>query len=96
MAKLSREGEIEKDLGVLGDAIDAVMGVVRKKAPGEAHESFVEALSGLQLKAIDRLVPLLERKARLLGLDQAGKDGAQPKESGTLAELERKLALVKS
>jgi hypothetical protein len=55
----------------------------------------VHALETAQLKAIDRIVPLLERKASMLGYDapRPGKDDDH-NQAGSLAELERKLALV--
>ncbi len=72
--------EREKDKAILDEAIGIVMGFLRKKPPEDSHASYLEQFSGVQLKALDRLVPLLERRAMLLGLDATG--GTETKPAG--------------
>lgn len=94
MAK-DAESEKARDLARIEAALDKIESVMMAKAPGQSHPTFVQALETAQLKAIDRIVPLLERKASMLGYDapRPGKDDDR-NQTGTLAELERKLALV--
>ena len=61
--------EKEADLGRLDRALDRIDAILRAKAPEDAHPTYVDALDANQLKAIDRIVPLLERRSKLLGLD---------------------------
>jgi len=93
---MAKDAETEKtrDLARIETALDKIESVMAARAPSQAHPSFVQALETAQLKAIDRIVPLLARKAAMLGYDSAKNGGDNDRPSGTLAELERKLALV--
>ncbi len=95
VASMTKEAEKARDLARIEAALDKIESVMMARAPSQAHSTFVQALESVQLKAIDRIVPLLERKARLLGLDAPEQKANSTEQSGSLAELEKKLALVK-
>lgn len=87
--------ERKEDDQRLARALDEVMRVVEVEIPPNDPEWI--ALVKVKLEAARQLVPLLERRSRLLGLDapeQKGRAGAEGTEPGSLAELERKLQLV--
>lgn len=94
----SKQVQVERDVARLDAAIELVEEVLSQKLPNDADTApqVLKLARDSRLQAADRLVSLLERRAKLLGLDAEGK----PKESGatatgSLAELEKKLALVK-
>lgn len=79
--------ERDQDKATLDEAIGIVMGFLRKKPPDDSHASYLEQFSGVQLKAIDRLVPLLERRSKLLGLDATPGDKPEPAEDRPMARV---------
>ena len=87
-----RNAELESDLRRLDRALDRIDEILRSKAPEDAHDTYVDALDANQLKAIDRIVPLLERRSKLLGLD-AAPDSKAP-EHGAEGPVARILAAV--
>ena len=96
----SKQMQVERDVARLDIAIELVEEVLSQKLPNDSETApqVLKLARDSRLQAADRLVSLLERRAKLLGLDAPDE---KPKESGaaaagTLAELERKLALVKS
>ena len=91
---VDKDAERRRDLSRLENALDLIDAIVASRAPRASDPSFVQALEGAQLKAIDRICPLLARKASLLGLDAPEQKATEANGNGTLAELERKLALV--
>ena len=91
---IDKSAEIARDLARLERALERIDAIIAAKAPKESDPTFIAALDGAQLKAIDRIVPLLARKATLLGLDAPEPKPAGAQQSGTLAELEQKIALV--
>jgi hypothetical protein len=94
--RLTREDQIELDTERLNDALDELIAQLGTTVQGSDVDLQRAALqSKMRLDAIKLLPGLLERKAKLLGLDfvhPAESPGQAA--SGTLAELERKLALV--
>jgi hypothetical protein len=90
--------ERARDVARLDAAIAVVMDFLAKKPPDESHASYLELVAGAQLKAIDRLVPLLERRSKLLGLDAPPGAAEAPKQPGSLNRIEdaanRRLAAV--
>lgn len=94
--RLTREQQIELDAERLNDALDeliAQLGFLVAGADTDIQRAGFQ--TKVRLDAIKAMPALLERKAKLLGLDfvhPAESPGQQA--SGTLAELERKLALV--
>lgn len=94
---MAKDAEVEKakDLSRIETALDKIEAVMAARAPAQAHSTFVQALETAQLKAIDRIVPLLQRKAAMLGYDAGKSDDSGSPKTGSLAELEKKLALVK-
>lgn len=91
------DSEREADLRRLDSAIANVEEILDAPLPGsDVAPQVLKLARDSRLQAADRLVSLLERRAKMLGLDEqkeSGKDGGSPV-AGTLAELERKLALV--
>src|SRR6476659_2873995 len=89
--RLSREDQIELDTERLNDALDeliAQMGVVVPRADQDPQLAGHQAK--LRLDAIKAMPALVERKAKLLGLDFVHPTESPGQvASGTLAELER-------
>ena len=94
--RLSREQQIERDAERLDDAADELIAQVGIVVDGADMDPGKLAFqTKLRLDAIKALPLVLERKSKLLGLDapEQKKSDAEA-QTGTLAELERKLALV--
>lgn len=94
----NRENDRDADAKKLDKAIGRVLAMVERELGDEVtdpeeREVLMTAIDRARLDACKVLVPLLERRAALLGLDAQTKGGA-PEQNGTIAELERKLALV--
>ena len=96
----SKETERSSDAAKLDKAIDAMLdvigGAVAPTGDAEIDELNVQAMHKSKVEAAKALPGLFARRSALLGLDEAASSNSKPGESGTLAELERKLALVKS
>lgn len=94
----------ETDSNRLDEAIEAVLYVLRLEFPVPAGQLGVEAEDDLRTRALllgknrceaaKALVLLLERRAKLLGLDLAGKDAQESPNAGSLAAVERRLEVV--
>jgi len=73
MRRVSVENHREKDVSRLDEALEHVLGVIRTELPrsGDADDDAVNeiAMAKAKLDACRALVPLLERRAKLLGLD---------------------------
>ncbi len=73
MARRTIEKDRDSDASRLDEALDHVLGVIRTELPrsGDADNDAVNeiALAKTKLDACRALVPLLERRAKLLGLD---------------------------
>lgn len=80
---MSTERQRSRDAGILDEAIEEMRGLL--KSGGEPAISFAAA---------DRIVKLTERRAKLLGLDLADRDGAEGDKPGSLAAVERRLEVV--
>lgn len=79
---MARDDEIRKDVARLDRALDRIDEILTQRAGRGADESEVVLLEKRQLAAIDRIVPLLKRRAETLGLDApARKDEDGPAES---------------
>lgn len=94
--RLSRQEQIDLDAERLNDALDelvAQMEIVIGGADTDLQRAAIQ--SKMRLDAIKLMPSLLERKALLLGLDHVATESPGQAASGTLAELEKKLALVK-
>jgi hypothetical protein len=95
--RLTREQQIELDTERLNDAIDELIAQAEMVLVGVGWNSDAQrqtAQAKLRLDAIRALPALLERKAKLLGLDAVVTEAPGQAASGTLAELEKKLGLV--
>ncbi len=95
------KAEVEKDLAVLDEAASLLLESMRagpKKTGDKEIDEHNVMLCGKYRAEIARSLPaLLERRAKLLGSDApVKKEAAEGEKTGTLAELERKLALVGS
>jgi len=94
-----KEAERSKDTARIDKAIDAMLDILRASVPKSGDQE-MDDLNALVLgksktEAAKALPALFARRAALLGLDQQPEEkGGKSKESGTLAELEQKLALV--
>ena len=96
----NRDRDIDQDAKRLDKAIEHVLGILDQVVPvlSDPEDATVleVAVARAKLDACKALVPLLERRAALLGLDApTGKNASDAQPSGSLAELEKKLALVK-
>lgn len=90
--------ELAKDVRRLDNAIGLVEAILDAPLPDGTlvAPQVLKIARDSRLQAADRLVSLLERRAKLLGLDAPEEKSAGPSNgSGTLAELEQKLALVR-
>lgn len=94
-----KEADRSADVARLDVAIDEMLKIIRASVPksgdNEIDDMNALALGKSKTEAAKALPALFARRAALLGLDEApakAADGQQA--SGTLAELERKLALV--
>lgn len=94
------KAEVEKDLAVLNEAASLLLESMRagpKKTGDPEIDDHNAMLCGKYRAEIARSLPgLLERRSKLLGLDapvQRPTDATEAK-TGSLAELEQKLALV--
>ncbi len=92
----SKSERVEQDVRRLDYAIELVEEVLSQKLPSEADTApqVLKMARDSRLQAADRLVSLLERRAALLGLDAPEQKPGVTEQTGSLAELERKLALV--
>lgn len=66
---MDRDDEIRKDVARLDRALDRIDEILQARTGRGADESEVMLLEKRQLAAIDRIVPLLKRRAETLGLD---------------------------
>lgn len=66
---MDRADEIRKDVARLDRALDRIDEILQARTGRGADESEVVLLEKRQLAAIDRIVPLLKRRAETLGLD---------------------------
>lgn len=85
-----KEQERERDIQRLDAALDRIADILAGRAPRDSHPTFIDALEGAQLKAIDRIVPLLERRAKLLGLDATQNE--QPPGESVLERMQREIS----
>lgn len=94
--RLTKEQQLELDTERLNDAIDELIAQIGTVLPAFGTEvQRLLAQSQMRRDAIKLLPVLLERKAKLLGLDFVHpSESPGQTASGTLAELEQKLALV--
>jgi hypothetical protein len=90
-----KDSERDADLRRLDSAIAMVEEVLEAPMPGgDVAPQVLKMARDSRLQAADRLVSLLERRSKLLGLDTPEQKPTEANGNGTLAELERKLALV--
>ncbi|HEY3494360.1 MAG TPA: hypothetical protein VGK73_06730 [Polyangiaceae bacterium] len=90
---MSRPDDRDTDLGRIDSAIGLVEEVLSEALPAEGQPNVMALARETRLKAVDRLVALLERRARLLGLDApAAKLGDQPPGESVLDRMTREIA----
>jgi hypothetical protein len=94
--RLTKEQQLELDTEHLNDAVDELMAQIEAVVPGADVDLQRQAIqSKMRLDAIKLLPSLLERKAKLLGLDfvhpaeSPGQDG-----SGTIEQVTRRLEAI--
>lgn len=94
MGKRGRESERDSDVSRLDEAIDYVLSVLRVEIPrsGDADADAVNeaVMAKTKLEACKGLVPLLERRAKLLGLDATPNE--QPAGESVLQRMQREIA----
>ena len=94
-----KEAERSADSVKIDRAIDAMLDIIGASVPksGDAETDDLNALVlGKSKTEAEKALPaLFARKAALLGLDQAEEKASTAQATGSLAELEKKLALVK-
>ncbi len=92
------EKKVAQDERRIDDAIGRLAEVLGEELPPLTFDAATWGMARrLRIEACKALVPLLERRSKLLGLDapeQKRPTGADGAEAGSLAELERKLKLV--
>lgn len=93
--RLTREQQVERDTERLDDAIDELIAQAGTVVPRATDDPALMACQNkLRLEAIKALPALLERKARLLGLDAAPNAAKEGEPSG-IERLTRQLDALK-
>lgn len=99
MARPTIEKDVDKDRSRLDEALEHVLGVIRTELPktGDADSDAVNevAMSRVKLEACKALVPLLERRSKLLGLDAPEQKAGSSDATDTIAAVTRRLEAVK-
>lgn len=93
----SREDEIALEIGRLDDALDELVDQLGTVLPmSDMQPPIAVAQKKIRRDAAVAIAALSERKSALLGLDApVAKPATTEQPAGSLAELEKKLALVK-
>ena len=82
---MATDRERDRDKGRLDDALEAVTGLMDRPVDGPPPEP------GIILAAADRVVKLLERRAKLLGLDLAPQENNGAGESA-ISRMQREIS----
>lgn len=92
--RLTKEQQTDLLAERLNDALDELICQAGALVPGADQDLQRQAFQAkLRLDAIKTIPSVAERLAKLLGLDAVQSDASGQKASGSLAELEQKLAL---